>query len=120
MRRGRVDARARAGGGYSVQLSRPPCSPAGSLLSTASSWRPVTLTAPALGLAGRRRPPPPFGSALGLARALASAWRSRFFALRAPDSEHAAALSAMAQSVGYLLAGGRSVSLRPAPRRDHA
>lgn len=29
-----------------------------------------------------------------------------FFALRAPDSEHAAALSGMAQSVGYLLAAG--------------
>ena len=29
-----------------------------------------------------------------------------FFALRAPDSQHAAALSGMAQSVGYLLAAG--------------
>jgi CP family cyanate transporter-like MFS transporter len=41
---------------------------------------------------------------LGLGQGACFSLALTFFALRAPDSEHAAALSGMAQSVGYLLA----------------
>src|SRR5918994_813477 len=41
---------------------------------------------------------------LGLGQGAAFSLALTFFALRAPDPEHAAALSGMAQSVGYLLA----------------
>ena len=43
---------------------------------------------------------------LGLGQGACFSLALTFFALRAPDSEHAAALSGMAQSVGYLLAAG--------------
>jgi CP family cyanate transporter-like MFS transporter len=43
---------------------------------------------------------------LGLGQGALFSLALTFFALRAPDSEHAAALSGMAQSVGYLLAAG--------------
>jgi CP family cyanate transporter-like MFS transporter len=41
---------------------------------------------------------------LGLGQGASFSLALTFFALRAPDSEHAAALSGMAQSIGYLLA----------------
>ena len=41
---------------------------------------------------------------LGLGQGACFSLALTFFALRAPDPEHAAALSGMAQSVGYLLA----------------
>ena len=41
---------------------------------------------------------------LGLGQGACFSLALTFFALRTPDPEHAAALSAMAQSVGYLLA----------------
>jgi CP family cyanate transporter-like MFS transporter len=41
---------------------------------------------------------------LGLGQGACFSLALTFFALRAPDSEHAAALSGMAQSFGYLLA----------------
>ena len=41
---------------------------------------------------------------LGLGQGACFSLALTFFALRAPDSEHTAALSGMAQSVGYLLA----------------
>jgi CP family cyanate transporter-like MFS transporter len=41
---------------------------------------------------------------LGLGQGACFSLALTFFALRAPDSEHAAALSGMAQTVGYLLA----------------
>jgi CP family cyanate transporter-like MFS transporter len=43
---------------------------------------------------------------LGLGQGASFSLALTFFALRAPDSGHAAALSSMAQSVGYLLAAG--------------
>jgi CP family cyanate transporter-like MFS transporter len=43
---------------------------------------------------------------LGLGQGASFSLALTFFALRAPDSEHAAALSSMAQSAGYLLAAG--------------
>jgi CP family cyanate transporter-like MFS transporter len=43
---------------------------------------------------------------LGLGQGATFSLALTFFALRAPDSGHAAALSSMAQSVGYLLAAG--------------
>ncbi len=43
---------------------------------------------------------------LGLGQGACFSLALTFFALRAPDSEHAAALSGMAQSIGYLLAAG--------------
>ena len=43
---------------------------------------------------------------LGLGQGASFSLALTFFALRAPDSGHAAALSGMAQSVGYLLAAG--------------
>ena len=43
---------------------------------------------------------------LGLGQGASFSLALTFFALRAPDSKHAAALSGMAQSVGYLLAAG--------------
>jgi CP family cyanate transporter-like MFS transporter len=43
---------------------------------------------------------------LGLGQGACFSLALTFFALRAPDSEHAATLSGMAQSVGYLLAAG--------------
>ena len=43
---------------------------------------------------------------LGLGQGACFSLALTFFALRAPDSEHAAALSGMAQFVGYLLAAG--------------
>jgi MFS transporter, CP family, cyanate transporter len=43
---------------------------------------------------------------LGLGQGATFSLALTFFALRAPDSGHAAALSGMAQSVGYLLAAG--------------
>lgn len=43
---------------------------------------------------------------LGLGQGACFSLALTFFALRAPDSEHAAALSGMAQSVGYFLAAG--------------
>ena len=43
---------------------------------------------------------------LGLGQGACFSLALTFFALRAPDSEHAAALSGMAQAVGYLLAAG--------------
>jgi CP family cyanate transporter-like MFS transporter len=43
---------------------------------------------------------------LGLGQGACFSLALTFFALRAPDSEHAAALSGMAQTVGYLLAAG--------------
>lgn len=43
---------------------------------------------------------------LGLGQGACFSLALTFFALRAPDSEHAAALSGMAQSFGYLLAAG--------------
>jgi CP family cyanate transporter-like MFS transporter len=43
---------------------------------------------------------------LGLGQGASFSLALTFFALRAPDHEHAAALSGMAQSVGYLLAAG--------------
>jgi CP family cyanate transporter-like MFS transporter len=43
---------------------------------------------------------------LGLGQGAAFSLALTFFALRAPDPGHAAALSGMAQSVGYLLAAG--------------
>jgi MFS transporter, CP family, cyanate transporter len=43
---------------------------------------------------------------LGLGQGACFSLALTFFALRAPDSQHAAALSGMAQSVGYLLAAG--------------
>ena len=43
---------------------------------------------------------------LGLGQGACFSLALTFFALRAPDSEHAAALSGMAQSLGYLLAAG--------------
>ena len=43
---------------------------------------------------------------LGLGQRAGFSLALTFFALRAPDSDHAAALSGMAQSVGYLLAAG--------------
>jgi CP family cyanate transporter-like MFS transporter len=43
---------------------------------------------------------------LGLGQGACFSLALTLFALRAPDSEHAAALSGMAQSVGYLLAAG--------------
>jgi CP family cyanate transporter-like MFS transporter len=41
---------------------------------------------------------------LGLGQGACFSLALAFFALRAPDPEHAAALSGMAQSIGYLLA----------------
>jgi MFS transporter, CP family, cyanate transporter len=43
---------------------------------------------------------------LGLGQGACFSLALTFFALRAPDSQHAAALSGMAQTVGYLLAAG--------------
>jgi MFS transporter, CP family, cyanate transporter len=43
---------------------------------------------------------------LGLGQGACFSLALTFFALRAPDSQHAAALSGMAQSVGYLLSAG--------------
>jgi CP family cyanate transporter-like MFS transporter len=43
---------------------------------------------------------------LGLGQGASFSLALTFFALRAPDPGHAAALSGMAQSVGYLLAAG--------------
>ena len=43
---------------------------------------------------------------MGLGQGAAFSLALTFFALRAPDPGHAAALSGMAQSVGYLLAAG--------------
>jgi CP family cyanate transporter-like MFS transporter len=43
---------------------------------------------------------------LGLGQGASFSLALTFFALRAPDTGHAAALSGMAQSVGYLLAAG--------------
>ena len=43
---------------------------------------------------------------LGLGQGACFSLALTFFALRAPDSAHAAALSGMAQSIGYLLAAG--------------
>jgi len=43
---------------------------------------------------------------LGLGQGACFSLALTFFALRAPDSHHAAALSGMAQTVGYLLAAG--------------
>jgi MFS transporter, CP family, cyanate transporter len=43
---------------------------------------------------------------LGLGQGACFSLALTFFALRAPDSQHAAALSGMAQTIGYLLAAG--------------